>query len=208
MKKLDIQNWHRLSHYDYYKNFDQPFFSISANVEITKLYHYVKKNDLSFFGMMLYAVMNTCNQIEEFKYRIRGNDVVVHDTVHPSYTVQASDNLFRFVNSYYQDNLHEFLNSVDNDIDNAKIGSGLSDDPSRDDLIYISSIPWITFTSITHPTDSKHPDSFPRISWGKFYKQNDLVYIPISVSMHHALSDGIHVGNFYQLLANFIDNIS
>lgn len=207
MKKIDIDAWHRKSHFLYYKNFDLPHFSITSNVDVTKLYQYVKANGLSFFGTMLYYVMKAVNQVDELKYRIRKDEVVAHDVVHPSYTVLANQDLFRFVTTSFHEDRSAFLKSVDRDIDNAKIGSGLEDDLARDDLVYISAIPWVTFTSLDHPFDTKNPDSFPRISWGKFYKESDKVLIPLSLSMHHALCDGIHVGKFYQTLANLIQSI-
>jgi len=207
MEIIDIDKWHRKTHYEYYKDFDLPHFSITANVEITKLYQFVKANNLSFFGCLLYYVMKTVNQIPELRYRIRSSEVILHETVHPAYTVMATDDLFRFVTTKYIDDFKLFLKKVDDDIDQAKIGGTLEDEPGKDDLIYISAIPWVTFTSLSHPFDSKHPDSFPRISWGKFFKENDKVFIPISLSAHHALCDGIHVGRFYQLLSNTIESM-
>ncbi len=207
MNKIDIENWHRAKHFNFYKGFDHPHFSLTANVDITNLYLLVKREKLSFFGVMLYYVMKTANQISELKYRIRSNEVVEHYLIHPSYTVLAEDDLFCFVTTSFQDDRDLFLNNVDNDIDHAKIHSYLEDVPGKDDLIYISSIPWISFTSLTHPFDTKNPDSIPRISWGKFFELDSKMYIPLSLSAHHALCDGIHVGKFYKLLENNINGI-
>jgi chloramphenicol O-acetyltransferase type A len=207
MKKINIETWHRKSHFNYYKDFDMPHFSITANVDITKLYNFVKESEKSFFATFLYYVMKTVNAIPELRYRIRNGEVYLHDVVHPSYTVLAGEDLFRFVNSKYDDDFSLFIKNVDEDIDQAKIGSGLSDEPDTDNLVYVSAIPWVTFTNLSHPFDTKHPDSFPRISWGKFFKEDGKVFIPVSLSAHHALCDGIHVGKFYQLLSNTIESI-
>ncbi|MBU1145752.1 MAG: chloramphenicol acetyltransferase [Firmicutes bacterium] len=207
MKIIDVDSWHRKKHYNYYKDFDLPHFSITANVDITNLYHFAKKNQTSFFATLLYYVMKVVNDIPELKYRIRGNEVILHDTIHPSYTVLANEDLFQFVTSTFTEDFQAFLHKVDQDIDYVKIHENLDDIPGKDDLIYISAIPWVTFTNLSHPFDTKHPDSIPRISWGKFFKENDRVIIPISLSAHHALCDGIHVGKFYQLLSNTINSI-
>ncbi|MDD3122753.1 MAG: chloramphenicol acetyltransferase [Candidatus Izemoplasmatales bacterium] len=207
MKKINIETWHRKSHFNYYKDFDMPHFSITANVDITKLYNFVKNSEKSFFATFLYYVMKTVNAIPELRYRIRNGEVYLHDVVHPSYTVLAGEDLFRFVNSKFDEDFAMFIKNVDEDIDQAKIGSGLSDEPNTDNLVYVSAIPWVTFTNLSHPFDTKHPDSFPRISWGKFFKEDEKVFIPVSLSAHHALCDGIHVGKFYQLLSNTIESI-
>jgi len=207
MKKIDIEHWHRKNHFNYYKNFDLPHFSITSNVDITNLYRYVKKNELSFFSTMLYYTMLAVNQIDELKVRIRGDEVVQHDVVSPSYTVLTGEDLFSFVTTPFVDDKTAFITNVDNDIDHAKLTKSLEDEIGKDDLVYVSAIPWVTFTALTHPFDSKHPDSFPRISWGKFFKDHDRVMIPISLSAHHALCDGIHVGRFFQMLSNMIEHI-
>ncbi len=207
MKKISLENWPRATHFNLYKDFDHPHFSLTTNVDITKLYLYAKREKLSFFGVMLFYVMKTVNQIPEFKFRIRFNEVVEHDMIHPSYTVLGDDDLFCFVTTNYQDDQDLFLNDVDNDIDCAKIHSNLEDVPGKDDLIYISSLPWISFTSVTHAFDTKKPDSIPRITWGKFFELDSKIIIPLSISVHHALCDGIHVARFLKTLENNINEI-
>ena len=33
MKKLDLQNWNRKEHYEFFKNFDNPYFGIDERNE-------------------------------------------------------------------------------------------------------------------------------------------------------------------------------
>jgi len=207
MKTINLDKWPRRKHYEMYRNFDFPHFSVTANVDITDLYRKVKQEKLSFFATMLYYVINSLNQIPEFRYRIRGEEVVEHDLVHPSYTVLVDDDLFCFVTTEFSTDFTDFMSRVDNDIDLAKIHKSLDDIPGKDDLVYISAVPWVSFTSLTHPFDTKHPDSIPRISWGKFHEEDGRIVIPLSLSAHHALCDGIHVGKFFRVLENSLNNL-
>ncbi|MCC8197428.1 MAG: hypothetical protein LIP06_02330 [Tannerellaceae bacterium] len=109
------------------------------------------------------------NEIENFKYRIRSGKVILHDSIHPSFTEMDSD--------------------------------------TTDDLIYITCIPWISFTHLYHTISLNKDDAVPRISWGKYYKNGDKVLLPFSVQVHHALADGIHVGKYIQKLQNYLDTI-
>ena len=36
----------------------------------------------------------------------------------------------------------------------------------------------------------------PKISFGKFTRENDRTVMPFSVEVHHALVDGLHVGRY------------
>ncbi|MDN3724202.1 CatA-like O-acetyltransferase [Aequorivita sp. SDUM287046] len=62
--------------------------------------------------------------------------------------------------------------------------------------IHFSAIPWIDFTSISHARSFSHPDSCPKISFGKMTETNGRKSMPISIHGHHALMDGYHVGQF------------
>ena len=46
MNVLDIQNWNRKNHYNYFKQLDYPHFNICGNVDITSFYRYIKENGL------------------------------------------------------------------------------------------------------------------------------------------------------------------
>lgn len=48
-------------------------------------------------------------------------------------------------------------------------------------------------------------DSIPRISFGKYFKQDNKVLLPYSVQVNHMLLDGIHVGKYIEKLQNFIN---
>jgi Chloramphenicol O-acetyltransferase len=49
-------------------------------------------------------------------------------------------------------------------------------------------------------------DSIPRISWGKYFEEVGKIKLPLSVQAHHALVDGIHVGQFFNTFQEILDN--
>jgi len=200
MKEIDLSKWKRKKYYEFYKNYTMPLFSISVQLEITEFIHYLKANSIRFFPTFIYLMMNAMNEIDEFKYRIRGDKVVLHDQVTPSYTVLNEEELYVFSTTEYTPDYETFINQVKADILEAKQGDRLEDIPGRDDLVFISSLPWISFTHTTHPIDTLHPDSFPRVTFGKYYEESGTIKIPICVYVHHGLCDGLHVSRFYQLI--------
>ena len=45
MKKiLDIENWNRKEHFLFFKNFDDPFFGVTADVDFTDTYRKAKED--------------------------------------------------------------------------------------------------------------------------------------------------------------------
>jgi chloramphenicol O-acetyltransferase type A len=57
-------------------------------------------------------------------------------------------------------------------------------------------LPWVSFTSFAHARTPGRGESVPRIAFGKFSIENEQTMLPISVEVHHALMDGLHVGRF------------
>lgn len=206
MRYIDIENWKRKDHYNFFKQLSYPHFSISGNLEVTTIYKYTKENEISFFMAVLYAATNAANSIKEFRYRIREEKVVEHEVVHPSFTVMSEDEVFSFCPTKYQESFEEFKNYSLKQIEKVKKNVNIGDEPGQDDALYITSIPWISFTNITHPIQMNPIDSVPRISWGKYFEENGKIKMPISVQAHHALVDGLHVGLYFNKLQEIFDN--
>lgn len=206
MKYLDLENWNRKDHYLYFRELSYPHFNICGNVDISKFYKYIKENGLPFFVSVLYASAKAANSIKELRYRIRGDCVVEHDTVDPSFTVMTEGEVFGFCAVKFIDVFRDFKVNTLSEMEKAKNKANLKDEPERDDLLYITSIPWVSFTGITHPVQMNPVDSIPRISWGKFFEENGKIRLPLSVQVHHALVDGFHVGQYFNAFQEILDN--
>lgn len=204
MKKIEIETWARRKHFEFFKAFDAPHFNVTANVDVTNLYTYAKESNQSFFKLFLYGAVRSANAIPELRYRIRGEEVVEHEVVHPSFTVMLDEDVFNFCAATFNEDLPTFLQEVTTRMEQAGDEVVVGDD-EPDDLLYITSVPWITFTSIMHPTHQQQHDSVPRIAWGKFERQGERLKMPLSVQAHHALVDGVHIGRYYETLQAWLD---
>lgn len=206
MKILDIESWDRKNHYHYFKTLDYPHFNVCANVDITRFYRSIKEREIPFFLSTLYAVVKTANEIKEFRYRIRGEQVVEHESVSPSFTVMTLKQVFSFCTVEFIEDYTEFFAVASAEMEKVKNLVSIEDERGRDDLLYITSIPWVSFTSITHPVHMSPGDCIPRISWGKYFEENGKWKLPLSVQAHHALMDGAHVGQYFNNLQELLDN--
>ncbi|NFU00042.1 chloramphenicol acetyltransferase [Clostridium botulinum] len=206
MKLIDIENWKRKDHYNFFRQVDYPHFNICGNIDITKFYKYIKENELPFFISILYASTKTANSIKEFKLRIRGDKVIEHETVNPPFTIITDEEVFSFCRSNYTDNFNEFKTNTLKEIEKVKNNISIEDEPGQDDLLYITSIPWVSFTNITHPIQMNPVDSIPRIAWGKYFEEGGNIKLPISVDVHHALVDGVHIGQYFNIIQEILDN--
>ena len=208
MKTIDIENWNRKEHFQFFSRMDYPQYNICMDIDISNFLTFIKKKKLSFYYSMIYAASTVLNNIENFKYRIRENNVVLHDRIHPSFTdMNENEDLFKFITIDLDGDMPTFEKS-------AKEASAIQKEffvheklAGRDDLIYITCIPWISFTHISHTISINSSDSVPRISWGKYFKHDGRTWLPFSVQVNHALVDGFHIGKYIDELQKYIDNL-
>jgi chloramphenicol O-acetyltransferase type A len=198
-----------MEHFNFFHGMDYPHFNICANIDVTHFRKFVKTKRISFYYAMIYASAYAANEMIDFRYRIRENQVVLHDKVHPSFTDLDDDatDLFKLVTVEMQDDLLEFVKFAEAKSKNQEGYFDLKQQLGRDDLLYITCVPWISFTHISHTISLNKNDSVPRISWGKYFSNNHQILLPFSVQVNHALMDGVHVGRYLSYLQSYIDNL-
>ncbi len=210
MKKLlDIDNWNRKDHFNFFKEFDEPFYGITTEIDCTTAYNYCKSHNISFFIYYLHCTLTAVNNIEEFRYRISDNKVYIYDKIDVSATISRADNTFDFSFIPYCSRFNEFAENAKVEIERIKATKGLNPTISGDNVIHFSSVPWIRFTSLSHARNFSFNDSCPKVSFGKMEESDGRKTMPISVHVHHALIDGYHLGKFIDEIQNLMnrDNI-
>ncbi len=208
MKALDIENWKRKQQYEFFKTYEDPFFNITSNLEVTKLYDYCKKHNLSFSLACLYVAIKCINEISEFKLRIKSDGIYQFDSVNIGSTVLNDDDTFSFCDFTYQSTIFEFDTIGKQVIENHK--KGVKFDPQENELaiVHCSTLPWISFTSIKHARKGDEAGKgIPKIVYGKLFTENEIKKIPFSVEVHHALVDGFHVGVLLNNMQQYINSL-
>ncbi|HYO46477.1 MAG TPA: chloramphenicol acetyltransferase [Gemmatimonadota bacterium] len=207
---LDLDAWPRRAHYELFRSYDSPWFNLCADVDVTALHAWSgSEGGPSFFAASLWYSLAAANEIEEFRYRIRGEGVIVHSLIHGGSTVLLPDGTFRFAYYDFEPDLDRFIEHVALVMDRVKIESGpLDPQDDRDDLIHYSVIPWVSFTSFSHARRWGTDDAIPKIVFGKHREVDGRRLMPVSVEVHHALVDGLHVGRFYEAFQRRLDGAS
>lgn len=207
-KYLDTENWNRRRQFEFFKDFDNPFFNICASVDVTSLLGLTRATtNITFFIAYHFLSMKAANEVEPFRYRLRGDRVLVHDRIHAGTTLLLADESFTFVYFDYEEHFEKFHARAKATVERAQVDvSRLDERAGQDDLIHHSVVPWVTFTSISHARNWGSLDSVPKIAFGKYREEGDRIKMPISVEVHHALMDGLHVGRYFERLESYFSD--
>ncbi len=196
-KYLDVKSWARRDLFEFFRGYDNPYFNICAQLDVTRLLECLRSRpETSSTLTYHYCALRAANEIEPFRYRLRGEEVFIHDVIHGGTIVLLSNESFNFAYFAYHEDFREFISEAQRATKDAQSpGATFTPNPG-DDRIHFSVLPWVSFTSFSHARNLSEEDSVPKIAFGKFIKEGKRTLLPISVDVHHALMDGLHVGRY------------
>jgi len=206
-RKVDIDTWARKTTYEFFRDYEDPFFNITTNLDVTHLYRFCKDNDVAFSLAALFLSLQTANEIREFRLRMIDEAVVEFDRVEATQTILNDDETFSFCYFESKDDIFEFDRAGKASREKYKALKTFDVEADRIDLIYYSAIPWISFTSFKHASRQNNRQTVPRMVFGKIFDDGPARKMPFSVEVHHALMDGIHVGKFFELFQKKLNSV-
>jgi chloramphenicol O-acetyltransferase type A len=205
-KEVDISTWERRSTYEFFLDYEDPYFNIAANLDVTALYRFCKTNNVAFSLAILFVSLQSANEIREFRLRMLGEKVVEFDRVEATQTILNDDETFSFCYFEFKNDIVEFDRYGKLARDKYKMLKTFDVETDRVDLIYYSAIPWVSFTSFKHASRHNNRQTVPRMVFGKIFDEGEKKKMPFSVEVHHALVDGIHVGRLFNLFQTKLDS--
>lgn len=198
---IDTGSWDRRGAFEFFRDFDNPFFNITARLDVGPLVVFCKAEGAPFSLATLYAALRVANEYEPFRYRLDGGRVLAHDAVHASTTALVGEERLAFLYFDYAPSFADFRQNAD------AARRAAEEAPDRIDaragqtnVLHFSTLPWVSFTSVSHARNWGGGDSVPKVTFGRYERAGDRTVIPVSVEVHHALMDGLHVGQFFERL--------
>ena len=192
---IDLATWKRREHYEHFRGYCQPFFSVCVNMDATRLWRLSRPaGGTPFFLSSLFLMLRAANATEAFRLRLRKRGVWRHDRVAVGPTLLRNDHTFAFARIEWSTSLKRFIASGTRAIAESAAREALDPNPGDDDIVYHSSLPWLKFTAFTNAIDAG--DSIPRIVFGKCAREGRRYLMPMSVEVHHAVVDGLDVARF------------
>jgi chloramphenicol O-acetyltransferase type A len=203
IKEIDLTAWNRRHQFELFSGYDNPYWGVTVNVDGTRMYEQAKQNGFPFYLGYHYASLCAVNIIDAFKQRIENGKPVQYDTVHLSTTIARPDGTFGFSFSPFSDDFEKFVTDGIAESERVRNSNELFSGHSGDDVIYYTVLRGVTFTSADQPY--RNGISVPILSFGEMFLENGIRKIPHSVHVNHALVDGQHVSQYFQLFQQFLN---
>ncbi len=212
MREIDVEGWERLKTYEWFKSFSNSTYSMNVKMDVTALIKHVKRTKESFFIDLLYLVVKGLNSIEEMRMRLVDNKPILYDDINPAFTVMTTAGTFENVRHKNHLKFKDFYKECYEKIEQAKKQSKISEEDYNPencyDEYYITCVPWVDFTQMTHPIpDDICSQCIPRICWGKYTEQNKRYELMLNITVSHIFVDGYPLSEAFQKIQELLDNV-
>jgi chloramphenicol O-acetyltransferase type A len=202
--RVDLQMWERRAIFEFFQSFSEPYHGVCVRVDCTETFRFAKKQQLSVFLALLHRSLVAAHQVENFKTRIVEGEVWRYERINGGSAVGRPNGTMGFAYYRFQQHLLDFVPEAALEVERVKQRNDVERYPGPD-LIRYSVLPWFDFTSISHARDFSKDDSAPRITFGKITEVNGRCTMPVSIHVHHALADGMHVAEFVKIFQKSLD---
>lgn len=207
-RKIDLATWPRAEAFRLFRSYQRPQYAITSRVDVTRLVDELKPAGISAYRACIYAIGAGIHAVPELMTRFRGDVVVEHDGVDLSMTVPLPDGSYGYGYVPFDPDWKVFDPLCEKEIaEAAERGALGANEGFRDDVAYLSCLPWLDFTGLTNAMQG--PDEcIPRVSWGRFTDDgNGRHTVAMTTEVHHALVDGRHLGLFFDAVQQAVDNL-
>lgn len=200
---IDLDTWSRKPYFDHYVNNVRCTYSMTANIDITRLLEAIKKKGIKLYPALIHMITAVVNRHREFRTCLDArNRLGYWDSMSPSFTIfHDDDKTFSSVWTPYCEDYKEFYRRYLDDMEkygSVKQFAAKTNEPPN--TFPVSSIPWVSFTGFNLNVYTEGTYFLPIFTMGKYFKQDEKILLPLSVQLHHAVCDGYHAGLMFNEL--------
>lgn len=206
---LDLETWPRREIFYYFSKMAPTGYSLTVQLDITRLRQTLKSAGVKFYPAYLWLVTRTLHRQTEFKLAEKEGQLGYYHTLTPLYAIfHDDDQTFSLQWTLYQERFLDFYQAYLEDQRLYGKNHGILARPGQippENAYTVSCVPWISFQHFAVHSYQNQSYFFPSIEAGKFYEQDGKILLPLSITCHHAATDGYHVHRFLETLQQEAD---
>ena len=205
--KIDLDNYNRRRHFEYFSSLQYPYVGVTNNVDVSEMVRFCEDRNYSFYLTILHAIALAADGVRELRQRIHNGGIIEYSECPTSHIELLEDNTYCYCTLHHHMAMDEYIPYAEEMRKRAREHGSIDEDDDSESMYFISTLPWLHYTAMIQPVAGGE-ESNPRITWGKFQEDyQGRKQLPVTLLAHHALVDGIHIAMFYQNLEQQIKKI-
>lgn len=207
---IDLRTWPRGQMFYYFTSMAPTGYSLTVDIDVTAAKYALKELKIKFFPAYLWLVTKMLNRQVEFKVAVVDNVVGYWDALTPLYAAfHEDDKTISLMWTEFDEAFPVFYDRYLKNQQQYGNNHGILSQPDRmppPNSYTVSAIPWIGFKHFALLSYENKPYYFPTLEAGKFIEADKKIMMPLSITVHHATTDGWHVKTFLDDLQNGFDH--
>ena len=106
----------------------------------------------------------------------------------------------------YADDLLEFYDRIVADRERYKNERAILDHQPPN-FFDVSCLPWVKYAHFDVHVFDEGKFLAPVVTWGKYEQKDGKLIMPLTMNIHHAVSDGFHLSRFFNEVQELIDSL-
>lgn len=185
-----VDDYYRREHYDFFRSYEMPFYTIVFNLEITAVKAFSDERGFPAYLTQCFLFARGMSRIEDFRYRVIDEEIVLHDHLEIAATLPAPNGAFSFAHFEHAPDLETFLRRAETVSQRAREASSLKATAEGNTILF-TSIPGVRFTGFTHATPADKTDGRARVAFGRFFEDGGRLMVPVGLGVNHIFIDGV-----------------
>lgn len=205
---IDLQTWPRAQAFHFYTQMAPTTYTVNVMIDITILRETLKQQKLKFFPAYLYLVTRAIGKQKELRIAVQDGVMGYWENLNPVYPqFHEDDKTTSLLWTEYDNDFSKFYKQYCEDVaqygDSHGVLSAKGLPPAN--AYIISCIPWFTFNSFSLHNHGIKDYYVPSIEAGGFVERNGNILMPLSITVHHATTDGYHLKLFFEELQEIMN---
>jgi chloramphenicol O-acetyltransferase type A len=188
MKYQVVTAYHRQEYFDYYRRYQNPFYSMTFELEVARLKKFVDHHGYRTYLNLCYFFTRAAQGIEDFRYRWHDERIVLYEEIHPGLTVPAADGSFGYAHFRYLSDVHRFNAEAEEAIPSPDRAPDLAA-AEHENFLFFTAIPGTVFSGFTHAWE-RPIDGAPRVAFGSLFERAGVLVVPVGIQVNHCFIDG------------------
>ena len=200
-----IEDYYRQEHFDFFRSYEMPFYTITFNLEVTAVKAFSMDRGYPVYLTLCYLFARGMDRVEDFRYRVINDQIVLYDHLEIAATLPAPNGAFSFAQFDHAPDLETFLRRAETVSQRARETATL-EAKAEGNTILFTSVPGVQFTGFTHATPSDRSDGRARVAFGRFFEDSGRLMVPVGLGVNHIFIDGAAIGKLVEEVQTEYDN--
>ncbi len=205
---IDMNAWPMAQCFYYYTQMASTSYSVNVDMDVSVMRRRLKEHGYKFFPAYLYLVTHAICDREELRVGLKDGVLGHWQTLTPAYPqFHEDDKTTSLLWTEYEPCFESFYKSYINDTKTHGSSHGIlsSKGVPPANAYIISCIPWFSFNSFSLHNHGIKDYYVPSLEAGGFKENGSSIIMPLSVTVHHATTDGYHLKLFFEELQELMN---